>query len=148
MPRHFLRLSDLSKSEHLQLIDRAIELKHLQLENVPHETRKRKTLAMIFELSSTRTRVSFETGIAQLGGQALFLSPTDTQLGSGEPIKDTARVLAEMVDIVMIRAKQHATIEEYAHYSAIPVINAMSNELHPLPAARRHHDLRRDARSN
>ncbi len=131
MSRHFLRLSDFSESELHDLISRAIELKRLHQEEAPHQTCAHKTLAMIFELSSTRTRVSFEAGMAQLGGQSLFLSPRDTQLGRGEPIKDTARVLAKMVDIVMIRATDQSTIDEYALYSDIPVINGMSNELHP-----------------
>ena len=131
MPRHFLRLSDLSQAELLSLIDRSIELKRLQQEQIPHKVCEHKTLAMIFELSSTRTRVAFEAGMAQLGGQSIFLNPTDTQLGRGEPIGDTARVLAKMVDIVMIRSKSQATIEEYAKYSSIPVINGMSNALHP-----------------
>ncbi len=131
MARHFLRLSDLSVNELHSLIGRAIELKHLQLQDSSPQSCPQKTLAMIFELSSTRTRVAFETGMAQLGGQSVFISPRDTQLGRGEPIKDTARVLAKMVDIVMLRAKQQSTIDEYAHYSEIPVINGMSNELHP-----------------
>lgn len=131
MSRHFLRLSDFSANELQKLIDRAIELKRRQREGSPPLTCANKTLAMIFELSSTRTRVAFETGIAQLGGQSIFLSPRDTQLGRGEPIKDTARVLAKMVDIVMIRATDQSTIDEYAHHSDIPVINGMSDELHP-----------------
>ena len=131
MVRHFLRLSDLSVNELQSLIGRAIELKRLQLQGSTLQSCSQKTLAMIFEQSSTRTRVAFETGMAQLGGQSIFLSPRDTQLGRGEPIKDTARVLAKMVDIVMIRAKQQSTIDEYAGFSEIPVINGMSNELHP-----------------
>lgn len=131
MSRHFLRLSDFTKTELLGIIERAIELKSKQRANIPHASCENKTLAMIFELSSTRTRVAFETGMAQLGGQSIFLSPRDTQLGRGEPIKDTARVLAKMVDIVMIRAKDQALIDEYASFSDIPVINGMSNELHP-----------------
>lgn len=131
MSRHFLRLRDFSVDELNNLIERAIELKRLRHDGSPHQTCANKTLAMIFELSSTRTRVAFEAGIAQLGGQSIFLSPRDTQLGRGEPIKDTARVLAKMVDIVMIRAKDQATIDEYARHSDIPVINGMSNELHP-----------------
>ncbi|MCY3860234.1 MAG: ornithine carbamoyltransferase [Gammaproteobacteria bacterium] len=131
MSRHFLRLSDLSVDELNSLIERAIELKRLIQDGSPHQTCANKTLAMIFELSSTRTRVAFEAGMAQLGGQSIFLSPRDTQLGRGEPIKDTARVLAKMVDIVMIRAKDQSTIDEFATYSDIPVINGMSDELHP-----------------
>ena len=131
MSRHFLRLSDFTVDELNGLIERAIELKRLLQHASPHQTCANKTLAMIFELSSTRTRVAFEAGMAQLGGQSIFLSPRDTQLGRGEPIQDTARVLAKMVDIVMIRAKKQSTIDEYARHSDIPVINGMSNELHP-----------------
>lgn len=131
MSRHFLRLGDFSVTELRDLIGRAIELKRLRQEGSAHQTCAHKTLAMIFELSSTRTRVAFEAGIAQLGGQSVFLSPRDTQLGRGEPIKDTARVLSKMVDIVMIRAKDQSTIDEYAQHSDIPVINGMSDELHP-----------------
>ena len=131
MSRHFLRLSDFTIDELNGLIERAIELKRLLQDASPHQTCANKTLAMIFELRSTRTRVAFEAGMAQLGGQSIFLSPRDTQLGRGEPIQDTARVLAKMVDIVMIRAKKQSTIDEYARHSDIPVINGMSNELHP-----------------
>ena len=131
MSRHFLRLGDFSVDELNNLIERAIELKRMRYDGSPHQTCANKTLAMIFELSSTRTRVAFEAGMAQLGGHSVFLSPRDTQLGRGEPIKDTARVLAKMVDIVMIRAKDQATIDEYARHSDIPVINGMSDELHP-----------------
>jgi ornithine carbamoyltransferase len=90
-----------------------------------------KVLAMIFEKSSTRTRVSFEAGMAQLGGDSLFLSPTDTQLGRGEPIQDSARVISRMVDIVMIRTFGHDNIEQFAKYSAVPVINALTDQYHP-----------------
>ena len=131
MTRHFLRLSDFSLAELTKILDRAMELKSKQQRGISHLTCAGKTLAMIFELKSTRTRVAFETGIAQLGGYSVFLSPTDTQLGRGEPIADTARVLSEMVDIVMIRAEYQATIDEFANYSENPVINGLSEELHP-----------------
>ena len=87
---------------------------------------------MIFEKNSTRTRVSFETGIYQLGGQGIFLSSNDTQLGRGEPIKDTARVLSSMVDLIMMRTHEHSRLEEFAHYSKIPVINGLSDSFHPM----------------
>ena len=131
MSRHFLKLSDFTSTEIEVLIHRAIELKALQKAGEAHPTCRGKTLAMVFELKSTRTRVSFETGITQLGGTAIFLSPVDTQLGRGEPIKDTARVLSQMVDIVMIRAEHQSSIDEFAAYSDIPVINGLSDELHP-----------------
>ena len=129
--RHFVRLADLSRDELLQILQRASELKQQQKRGEPHATCANKTLAMIFELHSTRTRVSFETGISQLGGSAIFLSPADSQLGRGEPIADTAKVLSQMVDIVMVRAQKHRSIEEFARNSSVPVINGMSDELHP-----------------
>ena len=131
MTRHFLKLRDLTTSEAHSIIERALQLKCMQQEGTAHLTCANKTLAMIFERSSTRTRVAFEAGMAQLGGHALFLSHTDTQLGRGEPIEDTARVLSRMVDLVMIRARKQATIESFAEHASIPVINGMSDELHP-----------------
>ena len=92
---------------------------------------KNRTLAMIFDKSSTRTRVSFETGMTQLGGHALFLSPNDTQLGRGEPVQDSARVISSMVDGVMIRTFDHATVETFAEYSRVPIINALTDDYHP-----------------
>ena len=134
MTRHFLKLTDLSVGEANVIIERGIELKRLQREKTPHLTCPNATLAMIFERNSTRTRVAFETGMAQLGGSALFLSNVDTQLGRGEPIEDTSRVLSKMVDIVMIRAQKQATIDRFARFADIPVINGMSDELHPCQA--------------
>lgn len=130
--RHFLTLLDLTPEELSYLIDRAITIKtRLKAEGPVYAPFANRTLAMIFEKSSTRTRVSFETAMAQFGGHALFLSPRDTQLGRGEPIEDTARVLAEMVDIVMIRTFSHAGLETYASASQVPVINALSDDYHP-----------------
>jgi len=129
--RHFLSLLDLSSPELKQLLQRGIELKNMQRSGQVFEPLKNKVLAMIFEKSSTRTRVSFEAGIAQLGGHALFLSPRDTQLGRGEPIEDTARVLSSMVDIIMVRTFEHEKITKFAEYSSVPVINGLTDLLHP-----------------
>jgi ornithine carbamoyltransferase len=129
--RHFLSLKDLSPAEYRQLISRATELKTMQRTGVPHEYLKNKTLAMVFEKSSTRTRVSFETAMIQMGGGSIFLSPNDTQLGRGEPIEDTARVLSRMVDAIMIRTFEQEKIERLAKYSQVPVINALSDDFHP-----------------
>ncbi|MCK2043831.1 ornithine carbamoyltransferase [Chromohalobacter sp. TMW 2.2308] len=130
--RHFLTLLDLSPEELNHLIQRAITIKNrLKAQGPSYTPFTNRTLAMFFEKSSTRTRVSFETAMAHFGGHALFLSPRDTQLGRGEPIGDTARVLAEMVDIVMIRTFSHAGLEEYAAASQVPVINALTDDYHP-----------------
>ncbi|HHI76891.1 MAG TPA: ornithine carbamoyltransferase [Gammaproteobacteria bacterium] len=129
--RHFLTLLDLTPDELAGIIERAAELKRLQHAGEPHPTLAGKVLAMVFEKSSTRTRVSFEAGMAQLGGSALFLSPRDTQLGRGEPIEDTARVLSRMVDCVMIRTFEHAQVERFARHSRVPVINGLTDLVHP-----------------
>lgn len=129
--RHFLTLSDLSTTELYAVINRAIELKAMHYRGEIHEPLKNRVLGMIFEKSSTRTRVSFEAGMSQLGGSAIFLSPRDTQLGRGEPIEDTARVLSRMVDIIMIRTFAHSGIELFAQYSKVPVINALTDDYHP-----------------
>jgi ornithine carbamoyltransferase len=129
--RHFLTLHDLSTDEINQVIDLAIELKAAHREGRQEPVFAGKVLGMIFEKSSTRTRVSFEAGMAQLGGDALFLSPNDTQLGRGEPIEDSARVISRMVDIVMIRTFGHDKIEKFAEYSRVPVINALTDQFHP-----------------
>jgi len=118
-PRHFLSLLDLSTPELIGLLGRAAELKRLQQNKQEHATLKNHVLAMIFEKSSTRTRVSFEAGMNQLGGGALFLSPRDTQLGRGEPVADTARVLSSMVDIIMVRTFEHENITEFADNSSV-----------------------------
>ncbi len=131
MTRHFLSLPDLSAEEFRAIIQRAGELKRLQQQGEIVETLKHKVLGMVFEKSSTRTRVSFEAGMAQLGGAAIFLSPRDTQLGRGEPIEDTARVLSRMVDCVMIRTFEHEKVERFAQYSRVPVINGLTDLVHP-----------------
>ena len=130
-PRHFLSLLDLTPAELQRIVTRASELKKLQQAGEPHPTLAGKVLAMIFEKSSTRTRVSFEAGMAQLGGSAMFLSPRDTQLGRGEPIEDTARVLSGMVDAVMIRTFEHEKVELFAEFSSVPVINGLTDMVHP-----------------
>lgn len=129
--RHFLTLSDLDAGELRALIKRAIELKALHREGRDPQPMAGKVLGMIFEKSSTRTRVSFEAGAAQLGGQSIFLSPRDTQLGRGEPIEDSARVLSRMVDVVMIRTFGHDVVERFAEYSRVPVINGLTDSFHP-----------------
>lgn len=130
-PRHFLTLRDFSKDELGYLIQRAIELKTMLKNGQRHEVLRGKTLAMIFEKASTRTRVSFETGMTQFGGSSIFLSPRDTQLGRGEPIEDSARVLSRMVDAIMIRTFEHDKVELFAKHSQVPVINALSDDFHP-----------------
>ena len=129
--RHFLSLLDLRPDELNALIKRAIELKAMQGRGELYEPMKNRVLGMIFEKSSTRTRVSFEAGMAQFGGHAIFLSPRDTQLGRGEPVEDTARVLSRMVDIIMIRTFEQAKIEAFAAHSRVPVINALTDMYHP-----------------
>ena len=126
-----LSIHDLSVDEVQEILALAAELKAKQKAGVEHHLLKGKTLGMIFEKSSTRTRVSFETGMYQLGGQALFLSSRDLQLGRGEPIKDTARVLSRYLDGIMIRTFGHDRVEELAEYASIPVINALTDLLHP-----------------
>ncbi|KZZ41186.1 ornithine carbamoyltransferase [Thalassolituus sp. HI0120] len=122
---------DLSPEELDWVVNRAIELKKIHRSGEIHEPLKNKVLGMIFEKSSTRTRVSFEAGMAQLGGSAIFLSPRDTQLGRGEPIEDSARVLSRMVDVIMIRTFDHETVERFAAFSQVPVINALTDDFHP-----------------
>jgi ornithine carbamoyltransferase len=129
--RHFLTLLDLDAGELQTLLARAIELKQLHYQGAAPRPFTGKVLAMIFEKASTRTRVSFEAGMAQLGGHAMFLSPQDTQLGRGEPIEDSARVISSMVDIVMIRTFGHDIVERFAARSSVPVINALTNSFHP-----------------
>ncbi|KKN53188.1 hypothetical protein LCGC14_0605090 [marine sediment metagenome] len=129
--RHFLTLKDLTSLELERLIDRAIELKRMHKAGEIYEPLKNKVLAMIFEKSSTRTRVSFESAMLQFGGGSIFLSPNDTQLGRGEPIEDSARVISSMVDVVMIRTFEHEKVERFAQYSSAPVINALTDDYHP-----------------
>jgi ornithine carbamoyltransferase len=148
-PKHFLTLLDLSAAELQQLVSRAIELKAFNRAGTIHEPFKHKVLAMVFEKSSTRTRMSFEVGIAQLGGHAIFLSPRDTQLGRGEAIEDTARVLSRMADVIMIRTFEHEKIERFAEYSSVPVINALTDLYHPcqlLADMQTYHEQRGDIR--
>ena len=129
--RHFLTLLDLTPAELNKLINRAIELKQIHQRGEVYQPLKNKVLAMIFEKSSTRTRVSFESAMVQFGGGSIFLSPDDTQLGRGEPVEDSARVISSMVDAVMIRTFEHAKVETFAKYSSVPVINALTDEFHP-----------------
>ncbi|MCH1445729.1 MAG: ornithine carbamoyltransferase [Luminiphilus sp.] len=130
-PRHFLTLNDLSRDELLAVLSRASELKQLQRTGMPHASLSGKVMAMIFAKASTRTRVSFEAGMTQLGGSAMFLSSSATQMGRGEPIEDTARVISSMVDIVMIRTFDHEDIQTFAAHSSVPVINALTDDFHP-----------------
>ena len=129
-----LSIHELSADDVEEILTLAADLKAKQKAGIPHPLLAGKTLGMIFEKSSTRTRVSFEVGMYQLGGQALFLSSRDLQLGRGEPIKDTARVLSRYLDGIMIRTYGHERIEELARYADIPVINALSDLLHPCQA--------------
>ncbi|MDX8382398.1 MAG: ornithine carbamoyltransferase [Ghiorsea sp.] len=130
--KHFLTLLDINPDEAESIIRRGIELKVMQnMHDKPHPTLAGKALAMIFDKASTRTRVSFETGMFQLGGHALFLHSGTTQLGRGEPIEDSARVISSMVDMVMIRTFDHAMVEKFAEYSSVPVINALTDLTHP-----------------
>jgi ornithine carbamoyltransferase len=129
--RHFLTLLDFSPAELQQLLQRAIEMKQQHRAGGDQRAFPGKVLGMIFAKSSTRTRVSFEAGMAQLGGHAMFLSPQDTQLGRGEPIEDSARVISSMVDIVMIRTFGHDIVERFAAHSSVPVINALTDDYHP-----------------
>ena len=129
--RHFLSLMDCTPDELVGLIRRGMELKDLRNRGVLFEPLKNRVLGMIFEKASTRTRLSFEAGMIQLGGQAIFLSPRDTQLGRGEPIGDAAIVMSRMLDAVMIRTFAHSTLTEFAANSRVPVINGLSDDLHP-----------------
>ena len=129
--RHFLTLLDFSPTELNQLLQRAIELKREHRAGTEQRAFPGKVLGMIFAKSSTRTRVSFEAGMTHLGGHAMFLSPQETQLGRGEPIEDSARVISSMVDIVMIRTFGHDIVERFAACSSVPVINALTDDYHP-----------------
>ncbi|MDW7712467.1 MAG: ornithine carbamoyltransferase [Deferrisomatales bacterium] len=131
MPRHLLRLTDFNRRELLAVLDLARDLKARLARGEPHRLLEGKTLAMLFEKSSTRTRVSFEVGMFHLGGQALFLSPRDTQIGRGEPLQDTARVLSRYVDGVMVRTFSQSLLEELARWSGVPVINGLTDLFHP-----------------
>jgi len=128
-PRHFISLLDLSGDEFRSLIDRGIVLKNNR--DPDYQPLKGRVLAMIFEKSSTRTRISFESGMSHFGGSALFLSPRDTQLGRGEPLQDSARVISSMVDCIMLRTDKHETVTTFAQYSSVPVINGLTDLQHP-----------------
>jgi len=130
--RHFLSLKDFTKSEILEMITLAQQIKRETKAKKFVPYMEKQTLGMIFEKSSTRTRVSFETGIYQLGGIGLFLSSNDIQLGRGEPMKDTARVISRMVDMVMIRTFEQSKLEEFAKFSKVPVVNGLTDSYHPV----------------
>ncbi len=130
--RHFLTLRDYTKEEILEILELAAKIKKETKNKVFNDYMPKNTLGMIFEKSSTRTRVSFEVGIYQLGGVGLFLSSNDIQLGRGEPMSDTSRVVSSMVDMVMIRTFAQSKIEEFAKYSKVPVINGLTDEYHPV----------------
>ncbi|MBQ7202427.1 MAG: ornithine carbamoyltransferase [Eubacterium sp.] len=129
--KHLLKLQDLSKKEILEILNLADQLKYENHNGIEHHLLKGKTLGMIFQKSSTRTRVSFETGMYQLGGQALFLSNRDLQIGRGEPVKDTARVLSRYLDGIMIRTFEQKEVEDLAEYGSIPIINGLTDYCHP-----------------
>lgn len=129
--KHLLKLLDLKESEILDILNLADQLKYEKKNNIEHKYLEGKSLGMIFQKSSTRTRVSFETGMYQLGGQALFLSPRDLQIGRGEPIEDTARVLSRYLDGIMIRTFAQQEVEDLAKYGSIPIINGLTDFAHP-----------------
>ncbi len=130
--RHFLTLKDYTKEEILEILEIGLEIKKEIKAKIFKSRLANQTLAMIFEKSSTRTRVSFEVGMYQLGGHALFLSNRDIHLGRGEPVKDTARVISSMCDMVMIRTYEQSMLEEFSRYSKVPVINGLSDSYHPV----------------
>ena len=129
--KNLLKLLDLSTEEIVGILDLADQLKYERKHNIPHELLKGQTLGMIFQKSSTRTRVSFETGMYQLGGHALFLSSKDLQIGRGEPVQDTARVLSRYLDGIMIRTFEQKEVEDLAKFGSIPVINGLTDFCHP-----------------
>ena len=130
-PRHFRSLLDLDEGELAAIYRRAAELKRLRASGTAHRTLDGCVQGVVFEKSSTRTRVSFEAGMAQLGGSSIFLSPRDSQLGRGEPVEDTARVMSRMVDVVVLRTFGHDILERFAEHSLVPVINALTDRFHP-----------------
>jgi ornithine carbamoyltransferase len=129
--RDFTRLLDISRDEGINLLERAEFLKKIRKEGGEYKPLRDRTLAMIFEKASTRTRISFEIGMKELGGNALFLSSGDTQIGRGEPVKDTARVLSRYVDVIMIRTYSQETVDELARWATVPLINGLSDLYHP-----------------
>ena len=131
MKRNFLSIADLTTGEVEGLFERARRLKEMRKAGIPHPTLAGKTLGMLFMKPSTRTRVSFEVGIQQLGGHAIFLSASDLQIGRGETLADSARALSRYVDGIVFRAFAHSDVEELAHHASVPVINGLSDLLHP-----------------
>ncbi len=131
MKRDLLSILDLSREEILHLVDWSLKLKDLQKRGIPHRPLLGKTLGLLFEKPSTRTRVSFQAGMYQLGGEVIFMSPSELQIGRGETVADTARVLSRYLDIMALRTYRHQTIEEFAAHASIPVINALSDRYHP-----------------
>lgn len=129
--KHLLKMMDLSTEEIIEILNLADQLKYELKHGIPHDHLKGKTLGMIFRKASTRTRVSFETGMYQLGGQALFLSNRDLQIGRGEPVQDTARVLSRYLDGIMIRTFEQKEVEDLAEYGSIPIINGLTDFCHP-----------------
>lgn len=129
--RHFRNLLDMTPAELRAIISRASKLRQMQHCGEIYRPFVGRTLGMIFEKSSTRTRISFETGMGQFGGHAIFLSPKDTQLGRGEPVEDSAKVISSMVDIIMIRTFEHQKLDLFCQYSSVPVINALTDDFHP-----------------
>lgn len=129
--KHLLKMLDLSKHDIIELLNLADQLKYEKKHNIPHKKLEGKTLAMIFQKASTRTRVSFEAGMYQLGGHAMFLSSNDLQIGRGEPVQDTARVLSRFCDAIMIRTFEQSEVEDLAKYGSIPVINGLTDFAHP-----------------
>ena len=129
--KHLLKMSDLSTEEIIEILNLADQLKYELKHNIPHPHLKGKTLGMIFQKASTRTRVSFETGMYQLGGYPLFLSSNDLQIGRGEPVQDTARVLSRYLDGIMIRTFEQKEVENLAEYGNIPIINGLTDYAHP-----------------
>ncbi|MFC4436287.1 MULTISPECIES: ornithine carbamoyltransferase [Natrialbaceae] len=130
-PRHFLEIDDLSREELTAVLERASEYKRAQERGEDHADLEDRTLGMIFQKPSTRTRVSFETGMTQLGGHAIFLGADDIQLGRGEPLKDTSRTLSRYVDVVMARLFRHENVEVLAEYASVPIVNGLTDDAHP-----------------
>jgi ornithine carbamoyltransferase len=131
MTRHYLDVDDLSEDELEAVLDAGAEYKELLNDGEPHPDLRDRTLGMLFQKPSTRTRVSFETGMTQLGGHAVFLGENDIQLGRGEPLKDTSRALSRYVDVVMARVFKHANVEVLAEYADVPVVNGLTDDAHP-----------------
>jgi ornithine carbamoyltransferase len=131
MTRHFIDVDDLNADELAELLELAADYKEKRREGVPHPDLDRRTLGMLFQKPSTRTRVSFETGMTQLGGHAIFLGADDIQLGRGEPLKDTSRTLSRYVDAIVARVFSHENVEELARYATVPVVNGLTDDAHP-----------------